>query len=591
MTDPFPVYSFHFAPVCMTSSLAVIVVILLLGASLALASAVVPNRPPPRTATPTFRRLHVLSNVLFATPSHATAPFEICKQLTQRSHRVTWVDMHAHDGWYSVDERHEANFHRWEKAGDDVMTNFTTVWAYWLDQHVQRGMESLDDVSRYVMEPLYSPSMRTLQRLIAEERPDVMICDAFAQSCVDIADQLSIPFILAWPGGLGSFGLGNAFDTPDMMTHYSHYWHEQPLAHRLWNTYAALPYIIHLLGGIEPRVNNLRTQFGIQPNVAPTDKWLGRDIIFNGHWGWDWAGYVPPYFHLLGPITRTSSGKDLKAASNIEPTLRQWMDESEQRGIPLVYMALGSTAFFTEREQIILLSAFTSCPALPLPTASNAASNATSASSDSSAQRFRVVWQSNKPLAASTRAAMPDWVREEKWVAQQAVLSHPATSLFVSHGGSQSMQEGIAAGLPLLATSFYGDQSANAARLRDKGAALSFDRKRVTEQQLCDSMRHLVYDQRVRDSVDRVQQLYHLTTDGAARGADVVERAAYVGTEHLIPYRERKDVSVIVRYNIDVYAIGVAMVLAVLYGFYRVLALLVVWLVRLVGVRSKSKQA
>ena len=49
-------------------------------------------------------------------------------------------------------------------------------------------------------------------------------------------------------------------------------------------------------------------------------------------------------------------------------------------------------------------------------------------------------------------------------------------------------------------------------------------------------MRHLVYDKQVRASVDRLQQLYHLATDGASRGADVVERAAYVGTDS-ISYR------------------------------------------------------
>jgi hypothetical protein len=277
---------------------------------------------------------------------------------------------------------------------------------------------------------------------------------------------------------------------------------------------------------------------------------------------------------------------------NIAPGLRAWLDDSEQRGIPVVYLALGSTGFFNERQQAAFLRAFVSCPAQPLPAESGMANNTTatvSASSDNS--HFRVVWQANRPLAAPTRAAMPEWVREEKWVAQPAVLSHPATSLFISHAGSQSIQESLAAGLPLLSVPFFGDQYTNAARLKDKGCSLTVNYKRVGAEELCEAMRHLVYDKQVRANVDRLQQIYHLTTDGASRGADIVERAAYVGTKHLIPYRERTDVSWVIRYNVDVYAIGVGIVALLAYGLFRMLAALVGAGLAIVGGRPKSKLA
>ena len=549
-------------------------------------------RPPARTNTPTFRPLHVLSTVLTASPTHAVAPFEICKQLAKRGHHITWVDMVAHDKWYSADDRREANFHGWVKAGDDVLTNWSAVWNEWISPQVEIGMAALDEVSRHVLEPLYPPSMRTLQRLIDEDRPDAMICDVFAHACVDIADHLNIPFVFTWPGGLGSFGLGDSFDTPSMLTEYNQQWHEQPFWHRLWNTYGTLPYTIWLLGAIEPRFNQLRAQFGIRPNVAPSDKWYGHDLIFNGNWGWDWAGYVPPYFHLLGPITRTSN-KNWRAASNIAPSLRQWLDESQQLGVPVVYIALGSISYFTESQQATFVRAFLSCPAEPLSAAVNVSTqNPLTSISSSSTSPFRFIWQSNRPLAASTRAAMPSWVREEKWVAQPAVLAHPATSLFISHAGSQSIQEAIFSGLPLLCTPFFGDQPANAARLKDAGVSLTIDYKRVSDGQLCHAMRYLVYDQQVRDNVDRIQQIYHLARDGAARGADVVERAAYVGTAHLIPYRERKDVSAIIRYNLDVYAIVGGVLLLLVYGVYRMLVAVLKGGIALAGGgRSKSKLA
>ena len=153
-----------------------------------------PARPPSRSTTPALPRLHILSSLQLASFSHAVAPFEICKRLAARGHRITWVDMVVHEHWYTADERREAGFHRWLKAGDDVYTNWSAAWEQWSGKHVEGGMAGLNDFSRYLMEPLYVPSMHTLQRLIDEDRPDAMICDAFAHSCVDIAEHLGIPF-------------------------------------------------------------------------------------------------------------------------------------------------------------------------------------------------------------------------------------------------------------------------------------------------------------------------------------------------------------------------------------------------------------
>lgn len=127
--------------------------------------------------------------------------------------------MVAHSHWYSADERSEAAFYRWEKAGDDVVANWTAEWDKWSGQQVTLGLAALDDISRHTMEPLYTPSMRTLQRLIEQDRPDVLICDVFAHSCIDIADHLSIPIVFVWAGGLGSFGLGETSTHPAGSSH------------------------------------------------------------------------------------------------------------------------------------------------------------------------------------------------------------------------------------------------------------------------------------------------------------------------------------------------------------------------------------
>ena len=561
-------------------SLVLLACLLLCLISLVVTSSATATRPPARVSTPTFRPLHVSFTILTSTRTHMVAPLEIAKVLASRGHRITIIHMEHHTEWTGTDEERRQSGFRYivsDSDGRPIEESYNETLHVMIDQ----GIGAIVRASQILFEPIYAPSMRTHQRLVAEDRPDVMMCDPFAHSCVDLADKLGIPFVITFPGQLGDFALGDGFDTPSQLTGFSQYWHEQPMWHRFVNTFLVLPYAIWTFGGIEPRMNALRAQFDIAPNTTPLDKWAGRDVLFNGNWAFDYAGYLPPYYHLIGPVKPSGKG-DMTAASNIAPKLREWLDESEQSGIPVVYMALGSMAWLIDSEQTAFVQAFSSCSALPLSAGSN---------SSSSAPHFRVVWQSNRPLAAATRAAMPEWVREEKWVAQPAVLSHPATSLFVTHVGASSMQEGIGAGLPLLAVPFWGDQPSNAMRLQDNGVAVKVEHQTVTADELCRAMRHLVYDKQVRANVDRLQQIYHLATDGAARGADIVERAAYVGTQHLIPYRERKDVSWIIRYNVDVYAIGVGIAALVVYGVYRLLAAMVIALLAMAVFRPKSKVA
>jgi UDP:flavonoid glycosyltransferase YjiC (YdhE family) len=51
----------------------------------------------------------------------------------------------------------------------------------------------------------------------------------------------------------------------------------------------------------------------------------------------------------------------------------------------------------------------------------------------------------------------------------QALLTHDAVKLFVTHGGLNSTLEGLSAGLPLIVMPFFGDQPVNAQHVVNKG--------------------------------------------------------------------------------------------------------------------------
>ena len=489
-----------------------IVVLLLLNIALPACSAssasrVAPSSLPRRVVKPHFAPLHVVAAVFASSGSHAIPPLEICKLLAARGHRISWVGSNVSTTWVgSPEERAQLPFTFVTASKVPFLTD--SVMNELLGLVTSGGVTGMDHASRLFFEPMYSPMMEAMQALVERDRPDVMVCDLFSHACTDIADKLGIPFVMTFPGGLGDFGLGDEFDTPQQFTGYSQHWHEQPMWHRFYNTYLALPYVIYNLGGVEPRFNQLRAKFGIAPNTAPMDKWAGHDTIFNGNFAWDYAKPLPPCFHLLGPIRRSAQANQ-HDVSNIAPELRQWLNESEREGVPVIYMALGSLASLPESEQSTFQQAFSSCLALPLSAGSNRSS---------SGPHFRVVWQTNKPLTDAVRAALPATVREEKWVAQPAVLAHPAVVLFVSHVGSGSIQESVAVGLPLLAVPFFGDQPGNAMRLQDAGVSLKVDHQSMTADELCHKIRHLTFDAEVRANIYRMQRVYHLSRHGAEKG-------------------------------------------------------------------------
>ena len=100
----------------------------------------------------------------------------------------------------------------------------------------------------------------------------------------------------------------------------------------------------------------------------------------------------------------------------------------------------------------------------------------------------------------------------------------------------------------------------------------------------------------LRRPVSLLQRLFHASDSGGLqRAVDVIERAA-VSMAHLRPYRERQEVSWVVRHNVDVYGCGLLAGLAVLWCVVAAVSVVVRLAVRGMervkgASRRKSRQA
>lgn len=81
--------------------------------------------------------------------------------------------------------------------------------------------------------------------------------------------------------------------------------------------------------------------------------------------------------------------------------------------------------------------------------------------------RYNVLWKFEDERLIENKK--PKNVMIAKWVPQQDLLAHKHVKLFVTQGGAQSREEAIERGVPMLVVPFYGDQTANGAKVEELG--------------------------------------------------------------------------------------------------------------------------
>jgi MGT family glycosyltransferase len=116
---------------------------------------------------------------------------------------------------------------------------------------------------------------------------------------------------------------------------------------------------------------------------------------------------------------------------------------------------------------------------------------------------------------------LPAGVLARRSVPQPEVLARAA--LFVTHGGMNSANEGMYAGVPLLVVPQGADQPLVARRVVELGAGLSIRTQDVTEGSVRALARRLLDDARFRDAATALQVAQH-EAGGYRRAADELER-------------------------------------------------------------------
>lgn len=134
-------------------------------------------------------------------------------------------------------------------------------------------------------------------------------------------------------------------------------------------------------------------------------------------------------------------------------------------------------------------------------------------------QGARVIMSIGTAIAEASLGPPPANVVVKPWVSQLEVLRR--TSVFVSHGGMNSVSESLHHGVPLVLVPQMGEQEIVARRVEDLGAGLCITKTEVTADVLRQSVRRVQSDERFRIQAALAGKSFR-AAGGAARGADAI---------------------------------------------------------------------
>jgi MGT family glycosyltransferase len=131
----------------------------------------------------------------------------------------------------------------------------------------------------------------------------------------------------------------------------------------------------------------------------------------------------------------------------------------------------------------------------------------------------QVIMSIGSNVSESSLGQPPPNFSVQSYVAQLEVLQR--ASVFVTHGGMNSVSESLYYGVPLVVIPQMSEQETVGRRVEELGAGLYLAKHKVTAASLRESVERVLADGRFREQAAVVQQSFH-SAGGAARGAEAI---------------------------------------------------------------------
>ncbi|TKS67449.1 UDP-glucuronosyltransferase 1-1 [Collichthys lucidus] len=177
----------------------------------------------------------------------------------------------------------------------------------------------------------------------------------------------------------------------------------------------------------------------------------------------------------------------------------------------------------------------------------------------------RVVWRYTgvPPVDA------PKNVKLMKWLPQNDLLAHPKAKVFITHGGTHGVYEGICNAVPMLMFPLFGDQGDNVHRMVSRGVAEKLEIYDVTAEKVVTALNNLIHDKSYKEKIVKMSAI-HLD-----RPVEPLDLAVF-WTEFIIKHKGAKHLRIaahelnwIQYHSLDVIGFLVIILLTVLFVTFK----------------------
>jgi hypothetical protein len=286
---------------------------------------------------------------------------------------------------------------------------------------------------------------------------------------------------------------------------------------------------------------------------ALEDDWKDALKIVNNLFGFEPARPLGPLVELVGPIMP-------KNYPDPSPELSSFLENHKR----VAYVAFGQSVEIEQHEIIMILTAL-------IDSMEQGALDSIIWAARNSRERFPTEIQSTTNTLYNVEELFNQknpHIRFVTWAPQMAILSHPSTVLFVTHGGLGSLHESMYAGVRTALMPFYGDQPSNSFMMRTQnlGVELNAGMKQKTASEIIE---RIALDQgnKFQQSVNRFQALVQIhSRNGIKRAADLVEEVLFTNENGLLRHRYEASryMSFIKSQNLDILAFLILLTLGIL---------------------------
>lgn len=313
---------------------------------------------------------------------------------------------------------------------------------------------------------------------------------------------------------------------------------------RIYNKYIYPAKVVWHLRRIIKESAQIRRKLGIaSANQLIPNKINDVVKLVNNFYGFEPARPVTPLVRFIGPVMQ-------KTFQDLEAGHQQFLDNHQS----IAYVAFGHHAIASQAEFEQVLTALIE-----------------------SVERgtidgfiWAIVKRSLLPVSVTTHRGSHVNVTDimenpekyphylfPKWAPQFAILSHPSTAIFVTHGGANSVFEGYFTGQKMLAHPYFADQPGNAKLLVSTGAGLDYDRRNLNSSEIVHKMEAIVKDENGNFAMNakRMSALVQIKASDAARnGASVVEEVLFTAVDDKVPhmYLPSRNMSYFKAMNVDI---------------------------------------